>query len=140
MKNNKRFLLVAALVFIFVFTLTSCDKTKTFNVTFINGSNKNIVKVKEGDTLNKPEEPTKAGYTFTGWYLSDDKGVILDERWDFTKKVTFSFSLYAKWVETPLEDLHDYAIVNIRFFSENENYAKWYNQFYEENEWNYFDL
>lgn len=140
MKNKKRFLLVVALVFIFIFTLSSCDKTKTFNVTFINDSNKNIVKVKEGETLNKPKDPVNYGYTFIGWYLSDDKGVILDERWDFTKKVTFSFSLYAKWVETPLEDLHDYAIVNIRFFSDNENYEKWYNDFYEENQWNYFEI
>jgi|LSQX01.3.fsa_nt_gb uncharacterized repeat protein (TIGR02543 family) len=140
MENKKRFLLVAALVFILIFILTSCDKTKTFNVTFINDSNKNIVKIKEGETLDEPKEPTKDGYTFTGWYLSDDKGVILDEKWDFTKKVTFSFNLYAKWVETPLKDLHDYAIVNIRFFSDNENYEKWYNDFYEENEWNYFEI
>ncbi len=140
MKNKRGFLLVTALVFVFIFTLTSCDKTKTFNVTFINDSVKNVVKVKEGEILDEPKEPTKDGYTFTGWYLSDDKGVILDERWEFTKKVTYTFNLYAKWVETPLEDLHDYAIVNIRFFYENENYAKWYNEFYGENEWNYFEI
>ena len=43
--------------------------------------------------MTEPTEPTKAGYTFEGWYT--DKDFIT--AYDFESKVTNSFTLYAKW-------------------------------------------
>lgn len=73
-----------------------CEKqTKNFIVTFDSngGSVVESQTVKENGFATKPVDPTKEGYTFTGWYLN-----LTDENtYDFSTKVTKSFTLYAKW-------------------------------------------
>ncbi len=50
--------------------------------------------VKTGDVLTPPEKnPVKIGYDFVGWAV-DKEGTAL---YDFTKPVTGSLNLYAKW-------------------------------------------
>jgi len=51
------------------------------------------VTVKKNELLKEPVSPTKEGFEFAGWYT--DKA--LTEKYDFTKPVTKSFTLYAKW-------------------------------------------
>lgn len=49
------------------------------------------VSVADGALLTMPEDPTKSGYKFTGWFLDDKK-------WDFkTQKVTKDITLKAQW-------------------------------------------
>ena len=58
-----------------------------------NDNNGNIenVWVWVGDKLTQPEDPERAGYAFTGWYLDG-------EEWDFsTDRVKKSITLYAGW-------------------------------------------
>lgn len=66
-----------------------------YTVTFESngGSAVTAVKVNGGDKLAKPTDPTKAGYTFGGWYT--DKA--LSNAYDFAKAVTGNLTLYAKW-------------------------------------------
>lgn len=53
---------------------------------------------------------TKTGYTFDGWYLSDDNGVTLGTKWDFfTTFVTSNVALYAKWL------INNYTISFVNF-------------------------
>ena len=52
--------------------------------------------------VSKPEDPTRDGFTFDGWYL--DYG--LERPWDFDRKVTSSLTLYAKWTEDTSDDSH----------------------------------
>lgn len=40
-----------------------------------------------------PENPTKSGYTFAGWYMSPDG----EERWSFDRLVDNDMTLYARW-------------------------------------------
>ena len=50
--------------------------------------------VDRGTLAKQPDNPTRAGYTFIGWYKDED----LTEQWDFaTDIVTDSMILYAKW-------------------------------------------
>ncbi|MCD8049378.1 MAG: InlB B-repeat-containing protein, partial [Clostridia bacterium] len=70
---------------------TITQYTVTFNTN--GGSTIGSVKVDKNDTLSEPEEPTKSGYEFAGWYTSAE----LTSEYDFDAKVTENFTLYAKW-------------------------------------------
>ena len=54
------------------------------------GSTVSSQSVRDGLTANKPDDPTKEGYEFAGWYDGDEK-------WDFKYAVTEDVSLKAKW-------------------------------------------
>jgi uncharacterized repeat protein (TIGR02543 family) len=50
--------------------------------------------VQYGELIEKPEDPTREGYIFEGWYKNLDK----TEKWDFENDtVTGSLTLYAAW-------------------------------------------
>lgn len=49
--------------------------------------------VEQGKAVLKPEDPVWDGFTFAGWY-SDES---FKNKYDFTSKVSESFTLYAKW-------------------------------------------
>ena len=50
--------------------------------------------VNHGDTVDKPDDPTKDGHTFAGWYEDE----LFEKPWNFnTDTVTRDMTLYAKW-------------------------------------------
>lgn len=54
------------------------------------------IKAQFGEKLTRPEDPTRDGYVFAGWY----KDIHLTEKWDFEKDtIQGNMSLYAKWTE-----------------------------------------
>ncbi len=53
-------------------------------------ANKSVV---SNSVLTAPEAPTKDGYNFIGWFTDE----ALTTAYDFSSKVTKSFTLYAKW-------------------------------------------
>lgn len=58
--------------------------------------------VEYGESVAAPENPIREGYTFAGWYTSEDNGATLSETaYDFNSPVTSSFTLYAKWQKDP---------------------------------------
>lgn len=66
-------------------------------VKFIDSLTGNVIlrnTVTKYDTVSEPDEPTKDGYTFGGWY-TDSK---LVKEYDFESEVTDNLALYAKWV------------------------------------------
>ncbi|WP_175578326.1 Ig-like domain-containing protein [Bifidobacterium jacchi] len=81
-----------------------------YTVTFDSngGSAVTAVKVNGGDKLAKPTDPTKAGYTFGGWYT--DKA--LSNAYDFTKAVTGNLTLYAKWNAVTITSVANPAAVS----------------------------
>ena len=82
-------------------TLYAQWATNTYTVTF-NGSYIGSQTVEQGGLVIEPTAPTRAGYTFGGWYK--ESGCI--NSWDFaTDTVTSNVTLYAKW--TPLYALRD---------------------------------
>lgn len=67
-----------------------------FNITFNTNGGSAITAVFAADNslITAPAVPTKAGYTFTGWYSDSD----LKTPWVFTSStVTADMTLYAKW-------------------------------------------
>ena len=54
------------------------------------------VKVNRNDVLTKPADPTREGYIFEGWFTDAQ----CTQEYDFSSKVTKSFTLYAKWKES----------------------------------------
>ncbi|QIK57066.1 LPXTG cell wall anchor domain-containing protein [Erysipelothrix sp. HDW6A] len=55
-----------------------------------------ITDITKDSTITSPTDPSKAGYTFAGWYTD----VALTTAWNFgTDTVTSNITLYAKWNE-----------------------------------------
>ena len=83
------------------------EKTKTYTVSFLTlgGSKVPSVKVDENDLVPMPEEPTKEGYIFVGWYTNSSYEI----EWEFDVDVVISdIRLYAKWEEA---HTHSYSAV-----------------------------
>lgn len=55
--------------------------------------------ISKNGIVTEPTVPTKEGYTFAGWYTDKELTVA----YDFSAKVTKSFTLYAKWAEIEKE-------------------------------------
>ena len=67
---------------------------KKVTVTFMDGDDVlSTQKVEDGATAAKPEDPTKDGYTFKGWYADAD----LKTEFDFSSEITADTTVYAKW-------------------------------------------
>ena len=70
--------------------------TVTFNSN--GGSAVSSITVSSGNTVTKPNDPSKYGYTFDGWYMDSELTQVFrfGENGD---KVTGNITLYAKWIE-----------------------------------------
>ena len=66
-------------------------RTVTFDT--VGGTNVESQTVTNGEKAIKPEDPTKEGYKFIGWYTKENDG----ERWSFDRQVTTDVTLYARW-------------------------------------------
>ena len=61
------------------------------------GSTVEAQEVVSDEKATKPDDPTRAGYIFAGWYASPD---FSGDAWDFdANAVTADVTLYAKWVD-----------------------------------------
>jgi len=96
MKGSKvKLKVVAALIILLIFIvimLILLLNRKTYTITFDSngGSLVAAVSVRKNDTVPKPEDPTREGYVFAGWYYKD-------ELYDFNTPVTCDMELEAKW-------------------------------------------
>ena len=97
-KNEKEMLLkaiigVLIIIVIVLLMVGSCDSIK-YDVTFDynNGDGYETINVNENDTLRKPDDPTREGYVFAGWFYND-------QEFDFTTKITNNMILEARWKE-----------------------------------------
>lgn len=96
--------------------------TVSFNTN--GGSTVESQKVKSGNKLTVPKNPSRNGYTFDGWY--SDKQLI--NVYDFNTEVSKSFTLYAKWIENvpvgwnnPFDDVSesDWFFKNVEYVTAN---------------------
>ena len=73
---------------------TPNPEPEIYTVTFETNGGSSIESqaVEEGNTVLKPADPTKEGYTFDGWYSDEALSTI----YDFGTPVTEDITLYAK--------------------------------------------
>ena len=92
---------VAALAILVVVTLLIIIFGRNgFTVTFDarGGSDVEIQTVQYGEAVAAPDDPTREGYAFTGWYADE----ACSEQWDFSARtVTDNMTLYAGWSQLP---------------------------------------
>ncbi len=73
------------------------SEPETFTVTFeYNYGNKGVyetAEVNDGDTVARPDNPSRSGYSFSGWYTAATGG----SRFDFDTEITQDTTLYAHW-------------------------------------------
>ncbi|MCL2281817.1 MAG: InlB B-repeat-containing protein, partial [Fibromonadales bacterium] len=90
-------------------TLTAIWKVKTFTVTFSSEGGTTVAPQTIDSLLyaTKPADPSKAGFTFEGWY----NGASL---WNFASdKVTGNITLTAKWTEIPVIPVKTFTVTFI---------------------------
>lgn len=69
----------------------------TFSYNYAGAVTTSPQKVKEGEKAIRPTtDPERKGYTFDGWYSSEDGG----EQFDFNAVVSADTTAYAKWTKT----------------------------------------
>ena len=84
--------------------------TKRYTVSFnTNGGNKITSQtVAKDNSVKEPTAPIKENFEFAGWYTDKE----LTTKYNFTEKVTKSFTLYAKWTEQKQENGGSEDVVN----------------------------
>ena len=77
-----------------IFKITVSEQKFTITFESDGGSAVASLSVEKGKTATKPTDPTKEGYRFDGWFTDAEKTL----EYDFSAKITSSFTLYAKWL------------------------------------------
>ena len=67
--------------------------TVTFDLNYGSDTRYDVKTVKEGETVGKPSNPSRSGYSFSGWYAEKSGG----RQFDFKKGITSDMTLYAHW-------------------------------------------
>lgn len=97
--------------------------TVTFDYNYEGAPDAEQTPVGKGTAVNEPEDPTREGHTFTGWYT--DKNC--SSKYDFSDLVTEDITLYASWKknEEPVDPETDIFFFIARptsqILSDNEN-------------------
>ena len=69
--------------------------TVTFDYNYEGAPDAEQTPVGKGTAVNEPEDPTREGYDFTGWYTNSECTTL----YDFSALVTENITLYAGWKE-----------------------------------------
>lgn len=116
------FLLLAVIsIFSMSITLSACsasekEVTITFDHNYKNSPENRKNKISPGSRAERPENPTRAGYVFIGWYM--DKNSV--DIFDFNERISDDITIYAGWLSENSEAVAKYmetafADLNIRF-------------------------
>lgn len=93
---TKCILLIIPFIFIIIILFSIGYFTRrTYQITFDSngGSEVASVTVRENDKITRPDDPTRQGYVFEGWYYND-------ELYDFETRVKQDMVLQARWMQS----------------------------------------
>ena len=76
-------------------TLYAVWEANKYNITFNSNGGSSVANqlIGYGSSVIKPEDPTKEGYVFSGWYTDQ----LFKNSYNFNSSVYSSLTLYAKW-------------------------------------------
>ena len=93
-----------------VVALSSCLISIDFEVNFmVDGEVYSTIKTIERKIINVPDDPTKDGYMFDGWYLDEgiwEKPFTTDSLLNVPISSNMNMSVYAKWKANEQEHVH----------------------------------
>lgn len=101
MRTFKKVLGVFLLVLVLGVLVSCGDKDVTVKFDAKNDTPIVEVVIKEGETVSRPEEPSKAGYLFDNWYVDGEK-------FDFTKPIKKNVTIIAVWEKASMVNFHYY--------------------------------
>ncbi len=110
---------------IYVYTYYEYNVTLiTYEVTFDTdgGTEMEPVKGNANYILEQPTPPTKAGYTFSGWFTDKERKERYD--WSFFYTINRNFTLYAGWVKNNESEAS--ALKNFDFAEKTDEYGEKY--------------
>lgn len=84
---------ILSFILLCVLLLVSCSSEVKVKFNSDGGSEVSAIVVDETGIIEEPAAPTKSGYMFLGWYSKD-------ELFDFSKPITKSVTLKAKWAKS----------------------------------------
>lgn len=92
-KGNATRAQVATILMRFCENVADKTYTVTFDLNYESDTRYNVMTVKEGETVSKPSNPSRSGYSFNGWYTEKFGG----KQFDFKTGITSDLTLYAYW-------------------------------------------
>ena len=101
MKKTGIIVSIFAIIVVLGIVLWFNGKDKTYEVTFDSNGGTAVTsqKIKKNETVIKPSDPTKEGYSFLGWMLND-------KLYDFTSKVDKNITLTANWKKSDATNVY----------------------------------
>ena len=100
MKKIKKLITLAMLI-VLPFAITGCDDEENdeYKLNFISENNKVYYTItSQGkENIDLPEEPSRKGYTFGGWYLDESYTIAFTSESLLNKNLEGNLTIYAKW-------------------------------------------
>lgn len=106
----KKFLILILLLSS-VLAQVCCASSYTVSFDTDGGTSIQSQSIPQGGFVDSPENPTKEGFDFIGWYVGEEK-------FDFTSPITQNLTLTAKWLEIPKEFTVRFETVEGKLISE----------------------
>lgn len=124
MKTNIKTIIYIILIVVFSLIITSCgDYMQTMNGAIVTFENSDIANQSIIGFIEEPDDPTKDGFYFDGWYCDEECTTV----WDFEKDISKEdITLYAKWItsETTGITISDRSTIDISDSSDIEIFNK----------------
>lgn len=100
--NKKVIVGIIGILLVAIIGVLLVKGTKKYTVTFETdgGTKIEAQKIKNGDEIEEPEEPTKDGYIFEGWYVDG-------KEYDFTEPISKDTKIVAKWKKIEKENIEE---------------------------------
>lgn len=121
------------IVMILVFTLSACSAKVEYMISFDSNGGTEVLQITTDGTttITAPDNPTKEGYVFAGWYLDNDTflnsfsaATLLDQG------IISDLIVYAKWIEQE-EDMLKNQLENIYLLAADSGFDGTYEEWLE---------